>query len=117
MLTGPNRSYPAYAYIPHNRSGDVWVMDQRIGAAVNKWHLGIKQEPIYRGCCTSLWAPLMNCGTSPMSRRWVRSSLCVAAAHRYAERGPVSRGDRERDGREPFLGSWVQWTRCLVVRY
>ena len=40
MVPGVEKSYPAYAYVPHNRSGDVWVIDQRTHAVVNKCYVG-----------------------------------------------------------------------------
>ena len=32
--------YPAYAYVPHNKSGDVWVIDQKTHAVVRKCYVG-----------------------------------------------------------------------------
>jgi YVTN family beta-propeller protein len=46
MLTALSRTYPAYAYVPHNRSGDVWVLNQRTGAVVNKCHVGIEIQHV-----------------------------------------------------------------------
>ncbi len=46
MLTGPNRTYPAYAYVPHNRSGDVWVIDQHTGQVIDKCHVGVEIQHV-----------------------------------------------------------------------
>ncbi len=40
MLSAQVRRDPPYAYVPHNGSGDVWVIDQRTHAVVRKCFLG-----------------------------------------------------------------------------
>ncbi|SDO33566.1 40-residue YVTN family beta-propeller repeat-containing protein [Nakamurella panacisegetis] len=37
---------PPYAYVPHNRSGDVWVIDQRTHAVIRKCHVGIEIQHV-----------------------------------------------------------------------
>ncbi|MGI8417104.1 MAG: hypothetical protein ACR2P2_13065, partial [Nakamurella sp.] len=40
MIMSRIKRDPAYAYVPHNKSGDVWVIDQRTHAVVRKCFLG-----------------------------------------------------------------------------
>ena len=37
---------PAYAYVPHNKGGDVWVIDQHTHAVVRKCHVGIEIQHV-----------------------------------------------------------------------
>ncbi len=46
MISSVQHDYPAYAYVPHNKSGDVWVLDQRTGAVVSKCHVGIEIQHV-----------------------------------------------------------------------
>lgn len=45
-LTSRQRRFPKYAYVPHNRSGDVWVIDQRTHAVVRKCRVGIEVQHV-----------------------------------------------------------------------
>ncbi len=40
LVKASTKKYPAYAYVPHNKSGDVWVIDQRTRAVLRKCHVG-----------------------------------------------------------------------------
>ncbi|MGI8868049.1 MAG: YncE family protein [Mycobacteriales bacterium] len=40
------RRDPAYAYVPHNKSGDVWVIDQRTFAVVRKCKVGSELQHV-----------------------------------------------------------------------
>lgn len=46
MISGRRRDYPSYAYVPHNKSGDVWVIDQHTHKVVNKCHVGIEIQHV-----------------------------------------------------------------------
>jgi YVTN family beta-propeller protein len=46
MISAAQRKYPAYAYVPHNKSGDVWVIDQKTFQVVNKCHVGIEIQHV-----------------------------------------------------------------------
>jgi len=46
MLAARMRGYPAYAYVPHNKSGDVWVIDQRSHAVVSRCHVGVEIQHV-----------------------------------------------------------------------
>jgi DNA-binding beta-propeller fold protein YncE len=39
-------SYPAYAYVPHNKSGDVWVIDQHTFEVVSKCPVGVEVQHV-----------------------------------------------------------------------
>lgn len=40
------RSYPAYAYVPHNKSGDVWIIDQHTMKVVRKCPVGVELQHV-----------------------------------------------------------------------
>ena len=46
MISAVQRHYPAYAYVPHNRSGDVWVIDQKTFAVVRTCHVGTEIQHV-----------------------------------------------------------------------
>ena len=46
MISAAQRRYPAYAYVPHNKSGDVWVINQKTFAVVRKCHVGIEIQHV-----------------------------------------------------------------------
>src|SRR5664279_4594881 len=46
MLAARMRGYPAYAHVPHNKSGDVWVIDQRSHAVVSRCHVGVEIQHV-----------------------------------------------------------------------
>ncbi len=46
MISAVQRKYPAYAYVPHNKSGDVWVIDQKTFAVVRKCQVGIEIQHV-----------------------------------------------------------------------
>jgi YVTN family beta-propeller protein len=46
MISAVQRNDPAYAYVPHNKSGDVWVIDQKTFAVVRKCHVGIEIQHV-----------------------------------------------------------------------
>ena len=46
MLSEQVRHYPAYAYVPHNKSGDVWVIDQRSHRVVRKCLVGAELQHV-----------------------------------------------------------------------
>ena len=46
MIPARERGYPAYAYVPHNKSGDVWVIDQRTHAVVRKCPVGVEIQHV-----------------------------------------------------------------------
>lgn len=46
MVSAAQKNYPAYAYVPHNKSGDVWVIDQKTFKVVNKCHVGIEIQHV-----------------------------------------------------------------------
>lgn len=45
-LSTRQRRYPKYAYVPHNRSGDVWVIDQRTHAVIRRCSVGIEIQHV-----------------------------------------------------------------------
>jgi YVTN family beta-propeller protein len=46
MIPAREKAYPAYAYIPHNKSGDVWVIDQRTRKVIRKCAVGIEIQHV-----------------------------------------------------------------------
>ncbi len=46
MVSPVQRNYPAYAYVPHNTSGDVWVIDQKTFEVVRKCRVGIEIQHV-----------------------------------------------------------------------
>jgi len=46
MVSAAQLKYPHYAYVPHNKSGDVWVIDQKTYAVVNKCHVGVEIQHV-----------------------------------------------------------------------
>ncbi len=46
MISAVQRNYPAYAYVPHNKSGDVWVIDQKTFKVVRKCPVGIEIQHV-----------------------------------------------------------------------
>ncbi len=46
QLSAAVRHDPAYAYVPHNRSGDVWVIDQRSFQVIRKCHVGVEIQHV-----------------------------------------------------------------------
>ena len=46
MVPTRQRSFPAYAYVPHNKSGDVWVIDQRTFKVIRKCPVGTEIQHV-----------------------------------------------------------------------
>jgi len=46
MLSEQVKHFPAYAYVPHNKSGDVWVIDQRSHRVVRKCLVGTELQHV-----------------------------------------------------------------------
>ena len=46
MIPAREKAYPAYAYVPHNRSGDVWVIDQRSHKVIRRCAVGIEIQHV-----------------------------------------------------------------------
>ena len=46
MVQAKFAKYPAYAYVPHNKSGDVWVIDQKSYQVVRKCPVGIEIQHV-----------------------------------------------------------------------
>ena len=46
MISAREKAYPAYAYVPHNKSGDVWVIDQRTRKVIRKCAVGIEIQHV-----------------------------------------------------------------------
>jgi DNA-binding beta-propeller fold protein YncE len=46
MLSEQVKHFPAYAYVPHNKSGDVWVIDQRSHRVVRKCSVGTELQHV-----------------------------------------------------------------------
>lgn len=46
MLSATVKRYPAYAYVPHNKSGDVWIIDQRTRKVVRTCLVGSELQHV-----------------------------------------------------------------------
>ncbi len=46
MISSRQSADPAYAYVPHNRSGDVWVIDQKTHKVIRKCAVGIEIQHV-----------------------------------------------------------------------
>jgi YVTN family beta-propeller protein len=46
MIPAREKTYPAYAYVPHNKSGDVWVIDQHSHKVIRKCAVGVEIQHV-----------------------------------------------------------------------